>query len=204
MKVEPVAGIAASGVGRVTARGAGGRLPHRLRRLDEVWLGHGFPRYFLTTCVLHRQPVLANAYIHGRLKRFLAESQTRYGWWVTRYVVLPDHLHLLASANPEAVALGAWVKALKAFVSQRQFRWQTSFFDHVIWHDESESEKWEYIRLNPVRAGLVAQVEDWPYAGELNCEYDSAACGHPANNTTPRGVTRPTTNTLRQVTGPTT
>ena len=51
MKVEPVAGIAASGVGRVTARGAGGRLPHRLRRLDEVWLGHGFPRYFLTTCV---------------------------------------------------------------------------------------------------------------------------------------------------------
>ena len=29
--------------------------------------------------------------------------------------------------------------------------------------DESLSDKWEYLRQNPVRAGLVANPEDWPF-----------------------------------------
>ena len=168
------------GVGRVTSRGAKGRFPHRLRRLKEVWLGHGYPRYFLTICVLDRQPVLANVRVHDRLKQFLLGSLARYGWWMTRYVVLPDHLHLLAAANTSSVSPGVWVKALKAFVGQREFQWQPSFFDHVIRHDESEAEKWEYIRQNPVRAGLVTRAEDWLFAGELNCEHDNAASGDAA------------------------
>ncbi len=32
---------------------------------------------------------------------------------------------------------------------------------------ESYSQKWDYVRENPVRAGLVKRAEDWPYAGAL-------------------------------------
>ena len=45
--------------------------------------------------------------------------------------------------------------------------WQRSFFDHVLRSNESYSEKWNYVRDNPVRAGLVANAADWPYAGEI-------------------------------------
>ena len=45
--------------------------------------------------------------------------------------------------------------------------WQTGFFDHVLRSGESYGEKWEYVRMNPVRAGLAARPEDWPYAGEI-------------------------------------
>ena len=41
--------------------------------------------------------------------------------------------------------------------------WQRSFFDHRLRHDESETEKFEYIRQNPVRAGLMGPNDDWPY-----------------------------------------
>jgi hypothetical protein len=34
--------------------------------------------------------------------------------------------------------------------------------------DESYTEKWEYVKANPVRAGLVREPEDWPYQGVLN------------------------------------
>jgi len=34
-------------------------------------------------------------------------------------------------------------------------------------HAEQNGQKWNYVRENPVRAGLVAQPEDWPYAGEI-------------------------------------
>jgi putative transposase len=33
---------------------------------------------------------------------------------------------------------------------------------------ESYSEKSNYARENPVRAGLVNHSDDWPYQGELN------------------------------------
>jgi len=45
--------------------------------------------------------------------------------------------------------------------------WQRGFFDHVLRSDESYAEKWEYVRENPVRAGLVRIADEWPYAGEF-------------------------------------
>ncbi len=45
--------------------------------------------------------------------------------------------------------------------------WQEGFFDHVLRGGESYGEKWEYVRMNPVRAGLTVRPEDWPYAGEI-------------------------------------
>jgi REP element-mobilizing transposase RayT len=45
--------------------------------------------------------------------------------------------------------------------------WQRRFFDHVLRNEESYAQKWEYVRENPVRAGLVANANDWPYAGEI-------------------------------------
>jgi hypothetical protein len=42
------------------------------------------------------------------------------------------------------------------------------FWDTQLRRGENYDEKWEYIRANPVRAGLVPRVEDWPHQGELN------------------------------------
>ena len=42
-------------------------------------------------------------------------------------------------------------------------QWQRNFFDHRLRHDESETEKYEYICQNPVRAGLVTVAHEWPY-----------------------------------------
>ncbi|HEY4270535.1 MAG TPA: hypothetical protein VGM65_00875 [Candidatus Udaeobacter sp.] len=40
-------------------------------------------------------------------------------------------------------------------------------FDHLLRNDESYTQKWEYVRENPVRAGLVPLAADWPYQGEF-------------------------------------
>jgi len=141
-------------------------LPRRLRRLQNVWAGDGFPRFFLTICTQDRLAVLANDTVHQRLRGFMAGSVARYGWHVGGYVLMPDHLHLLVAQGHGAVTLGEWVKALKAMLGRREFRWQPGFFDHVLRSRESETEKWEYIRHNPVRKQLVTRPEDWPYAGD--------------------------------------
>jgi len=86
---------------------------------------------------------------------------------------MPDHMHLFVSGD-EGFVLGRWVGELKQALARANSwskssgqLWQEGFFDHVLRSDESMSEKWEYIRQNPVRAALVNDPEDWPYQGEI-------------------------------------
>ncbi len=65
----------------------------------------------------------------------------------------------------------AWKQWTSKRISQRSQSgpiWQKEFFDHILRSNESLSEKWEYIRDNPVRAELVKNVEDWPYQGHIH------------------------------------
>jgi len=139
------------------------RLKHPVR-LEHV--SDASPTYFLTMCIENRERVLACDAVADRMRTFVEGSFSRYGVFVDAWLLMLDHLHLLVSfGSATETTLGAWVKAMKRFVSAREFLWQCGYFDHVLRNDESRSEKWEYIRMNPVRAGLVQEPELWKYAG---------------------------------------
>jgi hypothetical protein len=73
------------------------------------------------------------------------------------------------------------MKSLKNSISKTLRRqrivaphWQKTFFDHLLGSSESYSEKWNYVRENPVRAGLVKAAAEWPFMGEIfRLEYRS-------------------------------
>jgi putative transposase len=50
---------------------------------------------------------------------------------------------------------------------KRRTLWQEEFFDHVLRSIESYGQKWQYVKENPVRAGLVKKSDDWPFHGEI-------------------------------------
>ena len=91
---------------------------------------------------------------------------------VGRYVIMPDHLHFSVRGD-RSFALRKWVKGLKrriikAFPAEHGCSfWQPGFLDHLLRNDESYAQKWEYVRQNPVRAGLIESAEDWPYQSEI-------------------------------------
>ena len=91
--------------------------PRRLRRLHRVWPDRdGNISYLLTICVEGRAPVLNNDETFQRLVGFLLDSPARYHWFGRRFVLMPDHLHLIAHMGYDAVRLGQWIKAMKAVV----------------------------------------------------------------------------------------
>ena len=149
--------------------------PARLRRLEKIYLR--WPVYFVTACTAKRRALLANPDVHGVFVRF-AQKGTDGGAWVGLYVIMPDHLHLFVALDDARVSLPSWIKSLKNTLSKNlrslgieSPHWQKGFFDHVLRSGESYSEKWDYVRLNPERAGLVAVADDWPYQGEV-CALD--------------------------------
>ena len=108
--------------------------------------------------------------VHEAFKRYARRGYDEFAIAVGRYVIMPDHIHLFVGGGPDFI-LERWVAGLKRAISMKlgcrhQF-WQPGFFDHVLRSNESYGEKWQYVRDNPVRAGLVAQAEDWPHQGEF-------------------------------------
>ena len=90
-----------------------------------------------------------------------------YGFYVTGYVVMPEHVHLLIS-EPERAKLSVALQMLKQNVA-RQLRepeggpfWQPRYYDFCVWSDAKRIEKLRYIHRNPVRRGLVSSPEQWP------------------------------------------
>ena len=76
---------------------------------------------------------------------------------------MPDHLHMLIAVDGDT-NLSSLIRDFKRIIARKcQILWQRNFFDHRLRHDKSEDEKAEYIRQNPVRAGLAGEDEKWPY-----------------------------------------
>jgi len=83
--------------------------------LHRVWPDReGNISYLLTVCVDGRAKVLDNEDTFQRLVAFLLDSPQRYHWFGRRFVIMPDHFHLIAHMGHDAVRLGQWTKALKA------------------------------------------------------------------------------------------
>ena len=144
-------------------------MPKRPPRLDWIFQTYDPPLYFVTFNTHHKRKLLANSTVHCAFVEFARVAETR-SIAIGRYVIMPDHIHLFVRRGSDFV-LTQWVRMLKRVLSKAIAielpHWQEGFFDHVIRNSESYSEKWEYVRQNPVRAGLVAAAEKWPWQGEI-------------------------------------
>ena len=88
---------------------------------------------------------------------------------------MPDHIHLFCSPQNEDYTIEQWItfwkRQFRRSYGENAPRFQSRGFHHRLRHDESYTEKWEYVRANPVRAGFVRDSDDWPYQGSLNDLY---------------------------------
>ena len=62
---------------------------------------------------------------------------------------------------------GASARKINVLLGRSGAIWQEEFFDHVLRSSESYSQKWDYVKENPVRAGLVRSSDEWPWQGEM-------------------------------------
>jgi len=129
------------------------RLPHAV----PPWID-GPVLYFLTCCTAPRgHNQLCRPDVAGFVKTSLEYHQGRYRCRLHACVLMPDHLHLLTNL----VRLMTNWKRLVA--RSYGVGWQRDFFEHRLRRDEHFDAKVDYMRQNPVRAGLVSSGTDWPY-----------------------------------------
>ena len=146
----------------------------------------------VTVCTKDRRGVLACAEVHGLCRDAWRAAGS---WQVGRYVIMPDHIHLFCFPGRLPVpGLRPWVEFWKSRVAvawarlpdlggsasartgsgqgpdaapRRGKLWQRDFWDTQIRSRDHYAEKAGYVRMNPVRQGLVEAAEQWPYQGEV-------------------------------------
>lgn len=134
------------------------------------------PLLFVTVCTARRRPLLCQTLVQGLLEAIWAKSAGIDGWFVGRYVLMPDHVHFFSKPALTAKPIADWMKTWKSVSSRRiaagakadQPIWQEDYFDHYVRSASAYGEMWEYVRQNPVRKRLCVCPEDWPYQGTLH------------------------------------
>ena len=134
----------------------------------------------------HNRPVLLLATVCSQNRKrifdrksssdsVVASWKAHGDWIVGRYVFMPDHIHFFCSPGDQTEPrLDVWMKKWKAQASRNwsapseQPIWQTGHWDRQLRGHEHYDERWEYVRQNPVRAGLCASPEEWPWQGEIH------------------------------------
>ena len=92
---------------------------------------------------------------------------------VIAYCFMPDHVHLLVGGTDPRSQLPEFVRIFKqrsSFHWKRRFGselWQRSYFERGLRSDESSIDVARYVLANPLRAGIVEAVEDYPFIGSF-------------------------------------
>ena len=152
------------------------KLPKRHHTASGVYeTANGPTIIFDTVCISGRIGWLADDNVHALLLSVWKEAKA---WLVGRYVIMPDHIHYFASPGIDPAPFENWVRYWKSQFTKQYKRnhggkappagWQANDWDTRMRSELAYEEKWEYVRMNPVRRGLVSLVAEWPYQGELH------------------------------------
>ena len=141
--------------------------PSKLHHEVPSWVGTG--ALFHIRIGLNRQigqSFLTDVPLAGALLDSAKFYETKARRHITLFLLMPDHLHALLSFESDesmSSVVGDW----KRFQSnQHDIVWQEGYFDHRLRDDERGEQlsmKMDYIRRNPVAAGLCLKAEDWPW-----------------------------------------
>jgi putative transposase len=111
--------------------------------------------HFVTFSCDQRRPYLASAAARCLFEDALERVRERYGLYVTGYVVMPEHVHLLLS-EPREAPLSRALHSLKSSVSKRSPQrpfWLPRYYDFNVFTARKRVEKLRYIHRNPVVRG---------------------------------------------------
>ena len=142
---------------------------HRLRKGRVSIPGQVYHLRFSTT---ERSPYFRDLF-HGRAAiRALRAAHLSGDARTLAFVVMPDHVHWLCELG-ERLDLSALVRLVKARVTSELYLqpafvrrppiWQAGFFDRAVRETEDLQGVAGYIVQNPVRAGLVDRIADFPH-----------------------------------------
>jgi putative transposase len=138
--------------------------------------------FFFTVATYERRPLFKDESAVDLLRTCFKRVMAAYPFEVDAMAVLPDHLHSIwVLPDDDSDFSVRWRLIKSAFsrsrpgssardVSDSRLKkkemgiWQRRFWEHTIRDETDLNRHRDYIHYNPVRHGLVASPQEWPYS----------------------------------------
>ena len=119
--------------------------------------------YHIITTTANHQPLLTDFYLARKIINTIKQSDTLGYTTTLAFVIMPDHIHWLMQLEDKAT-LQQVIRSMKSQTAKAIGKptWQSGYYDHAIRKDEDIVNIARYIIANPIRAGLVKRVGDYP------------------------------------------
>lgn len=126
--------------------------------------------YLVTTTTHDRRKLFENILLGRMVVNSLRHHDGEGNTETLAYVVMPDHVHWLISLTGKR-SLDKVMHSVKSFSARRILGalgdrhsavWQSGFHDHALRKEEDLIHVARYVVANPLRAGLVARLGDYP------------------------------------------
>lgn len=124
----------------------------------EKYIDNGYGGCFLNKAEIAE--IVQNSLLHFDEERYRLIS----------WVIMPNHIHFLLRPMPN-FELSDIIHSLKSFTALKANRllqrsgkfWQEDYFDRYIRNQEHFEKTVSYIEMNPVKAGLCQNANDWRF-----------------------------------------
>jgi putative transposase len=142
----------------------------------------GFRTFFVTSSTWERRAILQSHSLCELLLSVIRENRAHNRFQVHEFVFMRNHVHLILTPSPQ-VSLEKAMQFIKGGFSFRAKKenlfngeiWQKSYHEDTMKSPREYVQHVEYIWMNPVRAGLAEQPEEFPYSSaRLRSEVDPA------------------------------
>ena len=125
--------------------------------------------YLLTAVVKDRKPTFSNFHMARLLINELRRTQSEGFVKSLAWVVMPDHFHWLIELQDASLATvmqrtkSRSALAIGCALGHPVKLWQKGYHDRGIRYDEDLAGVARYVVANPLRAGLVKHLGDYPH-----------------------------------------
>ena len=142
-----------------------------IRLSPEKYIGKDW--FFITICCAHRHNLFTTTKICTWFLSIIRADAASRSVAVHAFCIMPNHVHLLLEGMEPTADVLQFIKALKTKTSAPFNRktakplWQKKFYDHILRQNDSPDDVAWYIWMNPVRAGLCDQPEEYPFLGSF-------------------------------------
>ena len=160
------------------------RKPNRIAGYDYSQSG----AYFVTICTQDRKKILSKINVgtplpgcpqepwakllpYGEIAdKYIRQMDAFYDHLsVDKYVIMPDHIHLLITLRDghprrgvptKTSVIAQFVGTLKRFCNKEYGSniWQSRYYDHVVRNQQDYNEIWEYIENNPTKWAITKDM----------------------------------------------
>lgn len=149
--------------------------------------------YYITSSVVEGLPLFMNPHITNIILRSLVYIQQNNKVTLNAYVIMPNHIHLIAEheklpdmlARFKSYTARSIIDHLKMKNNRRMLArlkygkrnhhrnseyqvWQEGLHPKQLFTAEMVEQKVNYIHFNPVKAGFVDGPKDWRYSSARN------------------------------------